>query len=713
MRTFRAIRRAFTLIEVVVAVGILAVVTIAIATVFDTVGKTVSAGSRLSTLNRLAFRIETIMGRDFEGLEQGTGFLVIRNEYAQRNWDPGAGGFDPDPFGDDAVPLFPGDAEPRLRRMDEIAFFNKRGPFRSRRVPLHPALVAQSREARIYYGHGQRMPRDVDGDAIVEPYRNNGGTYRDEVSPDWRFDRPRLDDLNDVAPSASESARLGQASLTGSFTNPNEFARDWLLVRHVTLLRPASSEIQDLPNDIFGMDPVGTSVPSPSDADIALARARTQDNSRQIALQPAAQSIFQPIAALQGNVLEDAALTPPFGTLAGPPYPWGVRAEADGFALTLTDPYGFFPSTFETETLATPLFTSGLVDIATTDLEEIRSVVEMGASGGGAPVPFTPFNIVQFSGPVQWYDNSAVPSLSFQTLRQQNPATNPLRNTTAPASTTRLQQVQQEWMLAALPSLPFDPATTTTGQPGHALGFRMRAERFPPNLYPPIRDTNDPRLLDLRYDTGDYPSGTAVEELMAAVEQADQEMLINNVFLPRCSEFIVEWSYGVIDRRASSTTNGQLIWHGLRRWEEIDNNGGYTPGDEPLIADLFVGDGNGIASYDDQQIRETPSNGFSIPDEIQPAQDNNNDGVPDLNYIDPRLEALTVLRDRANPSDRPDPDDARVAEYVWGYGDVDGGTWPWPTLIRITLRVADTNDPPIEQSYQVVFRVKRPGDGDT
>ncbi|MEM1185359.1 MAG: prepilin-type N-terminal cleavage/methylation domain-containing protein [Planctomycetota bacterium] len=698
--TGRSVRRAFTLLEVIVAVGILAVVTVAIATVFNAVGETVSAGSRLSTLNRLAFRIETVMGRDFEGLREGTGFLVIRNEYAQRNWDDTfetssvQGSFD-------AVPLFDGDPDPRLRRIDEIMFFSDSNRFRTRRTPLHPALVAESNEARIYYGHGQRMPQDVDADGTVVAWAD-----RNADDEDWRYERPRLDDLNDIAISATETARLGQASTAG-FVNPNEFASDWMLVRHVTLLRPPAADVQEFPDDIFGMDPVGTTNP----AEVPLAQARVYDNSRQISLQPAAQSIFQPISGL--NVREVESLTV---NVTGSPQPWGVRAESIS-VVHLNDSFNKYRYGNLVESFGSPSFLSGLVDIATTDLEEIRSIVTTGAASSPGPSPFTPFELMQI-GSLEYYDEPSVGINSFQFRRSDDPATNPTRVT--PAATTREDQVQQEWMLAALPSIAFDPQATSSSDQG--FGFRMRAERTPPNLYPPIREVVSSTLqFDQRFIDGQHPNGTRVQEMMAAIEQADQEMLVSNVFLPRCSEFIVEWSYGVIDRRpeSRSSTSGQLIWHGLRRWQDLPDgavDGVYDRGTEPLIADLFYSNPSGdVPEYDGDRMIEF-QNEFSIPQELRT-------GPMGSQTMDPRFEALCRVRDRDTPTSTavPDPDRLARVEYAWGYldqadTDSDGVVdealdWPWPTLIRITLRVSEASDPSVEQTYQVVFRVQKPGEG--
>ncbi len=207
---------------------------------------------------------------------------------------------------------------------------------------------------------------------------------------------------------------------------------------------------------------------------------------------------------------------------------------------------------------------------------------------------------------------------------------------------------------------------------------------------------------------------------MATIEQTDQEALVSSVFLPRCSEFIVEWSYGIVDRRetAGGRDNpnfGQVIWHGLRRWNDLDLNGQYNRGTDVLVADLFgpaSAGGTGPIAYDGDVIRAISNGGgdFGIPAEV--AEVNGT-----VSEVDPRLEQLTLLRDRASTNARPDRL-GPAAEYVFGYFDrvvsgsnADNLDWPWPSLIRVTFVIADEADPSIEQAYQVVFRVRKPDGG--
>ena len=97
----------FTLLEILVAIGVLTFVAIAIAIIFQSIGDTITRGKRVSELNQFAARIESVMRKDFESMTRD-GFLVLRHEYANE--------------GDD-IALFEGDADPRPRRVDQMMFY--------------------------------------------------------------------------------------------------------------------------------------------------------------------------------------------------------------------------------------------------------------------------------------------------------------------------------------------------------------------------------------------------------------------------------------------------------------------------------------------------------------------------------------------------------------------------------------------------------------
>jgi len=149
-------RGGFTIVEMIVTIGILMVVTAGIATIFSSIGDTVSKGRKLSELNQFAARVERIMREDFDAMTRD-GFLVIVNRNAN--------------FGRD-VQLFRGEqtnmdenlfstqfsGEPgRIRRSDEIMFFT-RGEYETARRAISPDMIARSSEAAIYYGARTEAP---------------------------------------------------------------------------------------------------------------------------------------------------------------------------------------------------------------------------------------------------------------------------------------------------------------------------------------------------------------------------------------------------------------------------------------------------------------------------------------------------------------------------------------------------------------------------
>ncbi|MCW5766414.1 MAG: prepilin-type N-terminal cleavage/methylation domain-containing protein, partial [Phycisphaeraceae bacterium] len=95
--TARPPRRAFTLVEVLVAIGAVALLAVGIAQIFSVIGKTVGAGRRLSNLTTFANVLERRLRADVESITRD-GFIVVRHDVA-------AGGA--------AIALSPTDASPR------------------------------------------------------------------------------------------------------------------------------------------------------------------------------------------------------------------------------------------------------------------------------------------------------------------------------------------------------------------------------------------------------------------------------------------------------------------------------------------------------------------------------------------------------------------------------------------------------------------------
>ncbi len=132
-------RRAFTLLEILVAVGAVALIAVGLASVFTSVSRTVTGGRRLNEVNTYAGAIERQMRRDFESMSR-EGYLLIRQQLTQNT-----------------VALSPDSTSlPVTRRVDEIVFFAT-GDHATAREQLAQGVTARGHAARIYYGHGTRV----------------------------------------------------------------------------------------------------------------------------------------------------------------------------------------------------------------------------------------------------------------------------------------------------------------------------------------------------------------------------------------------------------------------------------------------------------------------------------------------------------------------------------------------------------------------------
>lgn len=589
--------RGFTLIEALVAIGAMTLVAVGIAQIFQSVGKTISAGRRLNVVNTQAAMIEQQLRRDFESMTRD-GFLVIRNSYADAHATGNAGTLErpanpkiPQPeIVDDTVSLSSVDTKARLRRVDEIMFFAT-GNFTSAREPLHPEYVAHSKEARIYYGHGLRMTGAQQG--------NSSGTSA--------YQTPEVDDGITVPKN-----RLGRSG-------PNKYAKDWTLLRQPTLLVKPETTRQTLPPDtVFAWDPTNP------------AQARfLQDHPGQVALQPAATSIFRSLNTYRPN-----------------------------------DNYSYARPSLQANRGLRPLFESGLVDVATEDLSAIRSIVL-------SPKPLLAANELPPTSSAN-FANRYPPDGVFELM--------PYAATVVPPLATH------RWMDDAWPAQS-DPSVAARDSAGATVpgGLRIRYESGPVNYVGALTAT---------------PVGASPAAQLASL-RSDQLMLSASNFLAGCSEFIVEYSFGVID----PTTN-QLVWHGMKR-------------------DANLGDGSApqavVLPYPDFQ----PPTGTPRPAPFTLTYTNlSGDRVSDLTYVN-ASDALVVKRTplpyQLIYSKQPvDNDLSQTAHF--GYLDPvqyidptvvkggslpppDGRPWAWPTMIRITLSLTDPNNPAAtdEQTFQFVF----------
>ena len=173
----RATRRAFTLVELVVALGAALLLTVGVGIIFQNVSAIVSQGSAVAEIDQLARSIESQIREDFESMNAMNAedtFLTIRNRLETDVYLREEDRLADLREGVDGTEL---SRVIRETRLDEIMFIgqsDQAGGFPSYELnPLNSFdsggirlanNLPTSPHARIYYGHGMRpvrIPRDI------------------------------------------------------------------------------------------------------------------------------------------------------------------------------------------------------------------------------------------------------------------------------------------------------------------------------------------------------------------------------------------------------------------------------------------------------------------------------------------------------------------------------------------------------------------------
>lgn len=663
-------RQAFTLLELLAGIGAAVLITLALATLFASAGATVSVGQRVSKLNRIAASVEQQMRADFRAITR-EGALVIRHAYAYDRplfSEPGA----PEPL---AVPLYLDQpvAERRPRRVDEITFFAD-GNFSTSRTPLSTLSNRSGTTARIYYGHGSLL--DLNSPRLSAQQRE----LLEE--PDFNFSVGAGFNLHD---DPEVMGYLGQPG------GVNELAAEWALLRHVTVLIPPSSNLVEIPGAFPGLT-----------GNLA-GNLRLRDSSRQIGFQPAMPTLFRYANALLGEAVDYAG--EPVATLRHQ----GANARS-----------------------ARMIAASGLIDIATMDLADAMAYVRSMHSGIGSGA----FTLI---GP---YSNTfADDPMGVRPRRSAPGGGTPMLDSVDQQSA--LVANMQAWMRQLMPvDSDGEDARFGPSQLESLGGVRMRTAFSPPNLF------------------REYPN-----EFQRADRPNDQLSLVNNNFIgsrsvgfrprtassdrvrapsrPRsaaCSEFIVEWSFGQIEHDIDSPRAGELIWYGSSSFQDNNNSGTFTPGTDFPFINIYRSD----VSFDPDTVRPLVID--NVTGQFLTDADNQQDRSPTLRAIENRtyaggtIQGQTRLRTLSevliHGTDEPVLSGPIYAYFAPGadptYDPRQQGNfrtpqqianiqnpafraeaaalqpketmdWPWPKLIRITLTLADPEDPTFEQTYQFVF----------
>lgn len=563
-------RPGFSLVEMLVAVAALSLIAIGLAQIFSATATTLRVGRRVSHLNEYAAMIERQLRRDVAAMTDN-GFLLIRHRLA-----------------DDGSPIASSslsDQNARQRRVDELVFFQE-GSFTSARAPVNPDRQATGAAARIYFGHGLRW---------------------DESTPEFRqaprIDRPRGTVANDPVPAPA----FGRAG-------PNQFAGDWILLRHVLVLSGSQS--------------VARKSPLTTGADTF------PDSAIQVGWQPAVSSLFVFEAESSPDTL------PPASTL--------VRGGPVGY----------------------PVLASGVVDVATTDLSRIRATINDALPArldrAGSFLQVLQRDL-QEDQPIL---GAQVDGVAFEWSPPNFAGT--LSNPDYRAAVRRMQA----WMVEALPA-------NSDLQASNGQERRMRAEPVPPDYLGTIGASGF--------------QGQAFGDTQSW-RRTDQTMLAASNFVPGCSEFVVEWSFGQVYPDDDSDRRGQLIWHGMRRAsadggtvlpyldQSISNNALQEAQRRIVPIPPVSGSGNVF------RHRVAPELIHYVP----AGADRNRTLYSCFGYVDP-------FWPYHNAAGQDTTDQNVRAQIMSQYGQ--SIPWAWPKLLRITMTLADPNDPNLEQTYQFVLEV--------
>ncbi|QOJ01613.1 MAG: type II secretion system protein [Phycisphaeraceae bacterium] len=282
-----------------------------------------------------------------------------------------------------------------------------------------------------------------------------------------------------------------------------------------------------------------------------------------------------------------------------------------------------------------PMLSSGLVDIATADPTELRAVVQS-------------CNL--------WPEEVTRRADLFPPVGQPSPINGEFEQV---QGDRRELNRMHAWMRNALPAQSsmkpqFDNSSGRwLDMPNAAepAGARVRFEEYPPDYLGVITDN--------------WPNAA-----FRGSRRADQTMLTQSRFVPRCSEFIVEWSFGETENLGNGVT--RVKWYGTS--EVQGGRIAFRRYDQRLYRP-FEGRGGFAASHvvDPDLVYSS-----AIPQVGDPL-------TACFGWIDPTYRPPTAQQQQADPN---------APQSV---------PWAWPKMVRITIAIVDDKDPSIEERLQFVL----------
>ncbi|MCH8269982.1 MAG: prepilin-type N-terminal cleavage/methylation domain-containing protein [Planctomycetes bacterium] len=298
-----------------------------------------------------------------------------------------------------------------------------------------------------------------------------------------------------------------------------------------------------------------------------------------------------------------------------------------------------------------PQLSSGIVDIATTDLAEIREIVTTVSE-----IPNDINNEAQLWAAMDGETRGGLDAALFM----------------------------HAWMDDALPanSMAVNPRERS----------RMRAERSAPDF------------LGVLSELQNSTSPQAV--WWNSILRADQMAIASSVFIPSCTEFIVEWTFGMVD------PDGRMIWHGKDRWVDLDGDPQRRRPEEKVAWPYRAAQNEEMKiplMLRGPRVEVSPIPGNP---RVNPAGLDAWPVIPELIHgrrtteeEEPLTSYFGYFDPTFNPDLRGDLPNSGPAGDIDDDGDALSPTlpWAWPELIRITLTLTDPIDPTFEQTFQFVF----------
>jgi len=215
----------FTLVELMVAVGLLLVVLVAVSRVFSTASRVTSLGEANNDLLQETAAIERQIRSDVARIDFD-GCIAIQCVAVQNNVNRIQ-------FGAAAPLVDPARADDAIIRCDQLVFFSKGAQTSVRfagnqdlSTTAGPIGMAKSASARVLYGHGVQLPElrpQTTGGVVRRP---DPLSFDDRTLVPWSFDT--------VAGSLQYSFWMASGGGTARGTQPE--ARDWILARQAVLL---------------------------------------------------------------------------------------------------------------------------------------------------------------------------------------------------------------------------------------------------------------------------------------------------------------------------------------------------------------------------------------------------------------------------------------------------------------------------------------------